>query len=319
MEGNNGNPNYALNTTFILPIIVYAIYYSIPITIHLSRIRINSSERYSRYGIGKGVYQETEFSDPYPLVYNELWQWPVVSADAVESYTDELGNIKYRSKIDAEGNKLVFKDEYKLTRLQASFKDNRAHKAIDISTSGLKYYVIAAYTGDVIKTNNTCGHISICNKDYCDATKQTYMKNGCGCGGNWGNYIAINSPINGENYTSVYAHLKLDSIVVGKDDHVNAGDIIAVVGSSGASGGPHLDFSIRTGSNDETIGKTYYDPILFNDMYVNAIYYPGGDDKAYKYKRMLMNIPGNIQNTCSSSICPDCKPYYEDIIDKYKK
>jgi murein DD-endopeptidase MepM/ murein hydrolase activator NlpD len=56
----------------------------------------------------------------------------------------------------------------------------------------------------------------------------------------YGNYVIIRH--NG-GYESVYAHLS--RILVKVNQHVNAGDIIALSGNSGISTGPHLHFEIR--------------------------------------------------------------------------
>lgn len=253
-------------------------------------------------------YKKTEFNDPNPLKYNYLWEWPVVSANAVEEVNGEL-----KSKLDSNGNKLVFKDEFKLTRLQASFKDNRAHKAIDISIGGNgTYYVIAAFDGKVTYTYEDCNHISSANRNSKDYGK--CHCNFCGNGyGGYGNCIEITSNINGFEYKALYSHLQKNSLLV-KEGEVKAGEIIAIVGSSGNSFGPHLDFTIYSG---KSTSKTCYDPILFNDMYVSGAYYKDGDGRMTSYKNMLMNIPQNIQNLCSDINCNDCKEYYKAILHKY--
>ncbi len=56
-----------------------------------------------------------------------------------------------------------------------------------------------------------------------------------------GNYLAIQ---HGNGYYTYYAHLKKNSINVAVGDSVNAGDFIALVGSSGNSTDPHLHFEL---------------------------------------------------------------------------
>ncbi len=58
--------------------------------------------------------------------------------------------------------------------------------------------------------------------------------------GSFGRYIKIN---HGNGYTSAFAHLK--AYKVKKGDHVKRGQIIALVGSSGRSTGPHLHYELR--------------------------------------------------------------------------
>ena len=275
------------------------------------------------------VKQSDEYfnvSDPNPLKKEIIWQWPVVSAEAVESYVDSEGNTKYRSKVDDNGEKLVFKDKYKLTRLQASFKDDRNHKAIDISTgSSDTYYVIAAFDGKVSKLFNNCSHWSSENR-YSSDYKKCQCANETGYGG-YGNCLEITTDtINGIEYKTLYSHLTQDSILVDDKEKVSAGDVIAIVGSSGKSFGPHLDFTIFTGSAPRT--GTCYDPILFDDLFVNNEYQKGGNGVEDKYKSMFMNIPFNIQDVCTGkdtnndgygdSPCDDCLEYDKNILKKYK-
>ena len=65
------------------------------------------------------------------------------------------------------------------------------------------------------------------------------------CNG-YGNYVII-SHADG-NYT-LYAHLYANSILVKAGDSVQQGQVIAKVGSSGNSTGPHLHFEVRAGEN----------------------------------------------------------------------
>ena len=55
----------------------------------------------------------------------------------------------------------------------------------------------------------------------------------------YGNYIKIKQG----NVLTVYAHCK--KLKVSKGDKVKKGDVIATVGSTGKSTGPHLHFEIR--------------------------------------------------------------------------
>ena len=256
---------------------------------------------------------KTEFADPNPLKYEYLWQWPVVSADAVEEVNGRL-----QSKVDKNGDKLVFKDEYKCKNLQASFVEkrpnNKYHNAIDITTKTTDvFYVIAAYNGYVTKTYNNCPHISSNNKYSTD-----YRKCNCNTGtgyGDYGNCIEITSNINGVDYTTIYGHLKLKSLCVSEKSYVYAGDIIATVGSSGSSDGPHLDFSIRKiQKNGGNSVKTVFDPILY---YVYSAPNVPEELTADNDLHMYINIPKNLTKSCGSP-SDGCTNYYPYIEKKYK-
>ncbi len=57
----------------------------------------------------------------------------------------------------------------------------------------------------------------------------------------------------GQNLYTVYAHMSKISVVVGQ--HVETGDVLGLVGHTGATTGPHLHFEVRTGGN--TFYTTY--------------------------------------------------------------
>lgn len=102
------------------------------------------------------------------------------------------------------------------------------HKGIDIWSSGIRgAKICAAASGTVILVSNTCTH--------------DYAKNySCGCGGGYGNYCIID---HGNGYWTLYGHSQ--KITVTKGQHVEQGDVLGVVGSTGHSTGDHLHFEIR--------------------------------------------------------------------------
>lgn len=62
----------------------------------------------------------------------------------------------------------------------------------------------------------------------------------------YGNVVMITHNIDGQIYTTVYAHLNKISVSAG--DTVNQGDKIGEMGSTGRSTGPHLHFEVYKGS-----------------------------------------------------------------------
>jgi len=62
--------------------------------------------------------------------------------------------------------------------------------------------------------------------------------------GSYGNFILIE---NGDNIATAYGHIVNGGTLVGKGQHVNAGDLIAYVGTTGGSTGCHLHYEVRVG------------------------------------------------------------------------
>jgi len=62
----------------------------------------------------------------------------------------------------------------------------------------------------------------------------------------------------GENLFTIYAHMSKIIAIVGQ--HVETGDVLGLVGSTGATTGPHLHFEVRTGGNSF---YTTYNPELW--------------------------------------------------------
>lgn len=61
----------------------------------------------------------------------------------------------------------------------------------------------------------------------------------------YGNFIAINHNIDGNAYSTGYAHLSKINVAVGQK--VQRGQVIGLMGSTGRSTGPHLHFEVHTG------------------------------------------------------------------------
>ncbi|MDO4943757.1 MAG: peptidoglycan DD-metalloendopeptidase family protein [Ruminococcus sp.] len=102
------------------------------------------------------------------------------------------------------------------------------HKGIDIWSQGIRgANICASAAGTVILVSNTCTH--------------DYGKNySCGCGGGYGNYCIID---HGNGYWTLYGHSQ--RITVTQGQHVEKGDVLGQIGSTGHSTGDHLHFEVR--------------------------------------------------------------------------
>lgn len=113
------------------------------------------------------------------------------------------------------------------------------HNAIDISGTGFGSPIYAARGGTVIEVNGSCANYG-------------YLGSNCGMG--YGNFIVIQHE---NNYYTIYAHITQD-IKVSVGQHVNQGQHIASMGSSGSSTGTHLHFGFAVGSS--YANRTWYNP-----------------------------------------------------------
>lgn len=111
-------------------------------------------------------------------------------------------------------------------QVSAYFGDGRGHKGIDLrAPKGTAIYAVAGGT-------------------------VTYS----GYHSGFGNYVKID---HGNGLSTIYAHAS--TLCVKKGDTVSAGDVIALVGSTGNSTGNHLHFSVLSGS-------TYLNPAPYINL-----------------------------------------------------
>lgn len=91
------------------------------------------------------------------------------------------------------------------------------------------------------------------------------VKDSSGEPGGFGYYVKITHNINGEFYSSLYAHLAKGSLAVKKGDKVKPGDVLGVMGTSGMSTGIHLHWEIWKGKTHGWTdnGKGFVEPIEF--------------------------------------------------------
>lgn len=111
-------------------------------------------------------------------------------------------------------------------RIHPVYKTKKFHYGIDIAKRGSNVPIYAAATGVVVHTG--------------------YL-------GGYGNTVIITHNLDGQVYTTLYAHLKGYSVSAGQ--HVNKGQRIATMGSTGVSTGQHLHFEVHTGTwKGQTVG-----------------------------------------------------------------
>lgn len=77
----------------------------------------------------------------------------------------------------------------------------------------------------------------------------------------YGNVLFIRHKVGKDYYMSVYAHL--DSFAVEMGDKIEQGQIVALMGSTGRSTGPHLHFEVRTLSGASDMRGQHRDPLIY--------------------------------------------------------
>jgi murein DD-endopeptidase MepM/ murein hydrolase activator NlpD len=98
----------------------------------------------------------------------------------------------------------------------------------------------------------------------------TEAKKSTAAGGGFGNYVMIAHKINGEQYTTVYAHMLDDSIKVKVGQKIEAGTPLGKMGSTGMSTGKHLHWELHKGKKYEwsATGLNFIEPVAFFDALV---------------------------------------------------
>jgi murein DD-endopeptidase MepM/ murein hydrolase activator NlpD len=230
----------------------------------------------------KAKYFKTDFSDPTPLKFDYLWEWPVVttSGEKVETVRSSF--------IETVGR-------------------NPVHKAIDIE-AGRGIPVKAMYKGMVTFTSKE--YRGWCDHDYA-----------CTCNGSYGNYVDIMSEIDGKFYLHRYAHLSFISVKTGIEIEAGyiIGNVGTSGYSSGYHldfslaeiKGYH---SISDAKGVLISPTSWVDPLLF-DKQINVHSRASFDTTPYKCK-LLLNIPKGIKSTCTSCSAT-CGEYINDVKRKY--
>jgi murein DD-endopeptidase MepM/ murein hydrolase activator NlpD len=98
----------------------------------------------------------------------------------------------------------------------------------------------------------------------------TEAKKSTAAGGGFGNFVMIAHKINGEPYTTVYAHMQDGSIKVKIGQKVEAGTPLGKMGTTGMSTGKHLHWELHKGKKYEwsATGLNFIEPIAFFDALI---------------------------------------------------
>jgi murein DD-endopeptidase MepM/ murein hydrolase activator NlpD len=124
-------------------------------------------------------------------------------------------------------------------RIHPIQKIRKHHNGTDIVAGGKTVWIEAAYDGKVVGV----GH------------------NPAG----FGNSVTLLHRIDGEWYTTLYAHMADGSIQVKKGQVIEAGKPLGKMGSTGASTGRHLHWELHKGKKHvwDAAGRGYIEPVKF--------------------------------------------------------
>ena len=142
--------------------------------------------------------------------------------------------------------------EYKITspfgwRIHPIEKYRKHHNGVDLWGPAKKIYCEAWRKGRVI------------------AAGTSRLRNRDGSLGGVGYYVDVRSKVHGKWYVARYAHLRAGSINVVKGQRVEAGTVLGIMGTTGASTGKHLHFEICRGRVHRwtSDGSNFVDPLEF--------------------------------------------------------
>lgn len=101
-------------------------------------------------------------------------------------------------------------------------------------------------------------------KAFADGKVLKAKKSGA-AGGGFGWFVVLLHKIDGEYYTSLYAHMVENSLRVKEGQNVTAGTVLGLMGTSGASTGKHLHWEIWKGKEHgwTADGKGFLHPLNF--------------------------------------------------------
>ena len=283
----------------------------------LDSIKYYNSEEYNRYGLDANKYKKTEFSDPNPLKYEYLWEWPLLNTAG--NKVSQIASGFYETRKHQEKDKVTY--------------DN--HAAIDIATSGKSgFTVVAAYDG-ILKSIRTSGSGGctitllhrINGKDFTSTyMHMAYYDNYDGYDNSNHEFIQYINKIlekrgKGETFkNTVWGQSDVHDLNI----YVKSGTPIGIASGTSSEGsrkayGIHLHFGVQ-----EVATNSYINPITF----MKSLDSTKTTKSEYKCE-MLINVPKDLHNTCSNDEdailgyeC-DCKNELEggeayEIREKYK-
>jgi murein DD-endopeptidase MepM/ murein hydrolase activator NlpD len=127
-------------------------------------------------------------------------------------------------------------------RIHPVKKTRKHHNGTDITPKGKAPFIEAFADGKVLKAQVSTAP-----------------------GGGFGHYVVLQHKIDGEWYTSLYAHLVAGSIQVKPGQKVKAGQVLGKMGTTGMSTGVHLHWEIWKGKTHgwSADGKGFVEPVGF--------------------------------------------------------
>ena len=215
---------------------------------------INSRNKSKVNSMISDVYDVKEQYEDFAGSYSDGSNDPTLNYVTSDSYWWPVGSDETTER----GGKIYAMGAPASTYISSGFgyrqdpfgRGGSGHGGIDIPNTTGEYGVtniIASKSGIVVYPNTV-------DENQCQSDSSLSY-----CGGSYGNYIIIQH--NDGNYT-LYAHLYAGSILVKAGDNVEQGQVIAKMGSSGASTGAHVHFEVREGSNSIT---SRVDPLGYVD------------------------------------------------------
>jgi murein DD-endopeptidase MepM/ murein hydrolase activator NlpD len=98
----------------------------------------------------------------------------------------------------------------------------------------------------------------------------TEAKKSTAAGGGFGNFVMIAHKINGEHYTTLFAHMQDDSIKVKVGQKIEAGTPLGKMGTTGMSTGKHLHWELHKGKKYawSATGLNFIEPVAFFDALI---------------------------------------------------